>query len=164
MSTRTLKEKKKIDEITFVNKPFKTTSVKATMRFATWRCLKIPWSECSWNDASETGMNNKTYEKRPKAPKKSLNYVMIHPAWFQSLETFKSSKSFVSSRKTTIQSSFQPSDWLIHDMFREYFSVSTEIIHKLRLQTWQNNACCKTLINDSTFHMPQHTSSEVTAG
>ena len=43
-------------------------------------------------------------------------------------------------------------------------SASTEIIHKLQLQTWQNNACCKTLINDLTFRMPQHTSSEVTVG
>ena len=40
----------------------------------------------------------------------------------------------------------------------------TEIIHKLRLQTWQNNACYKTLINDLTFRMSQHTSSEVTVG
>ena len=38
----------------------------------------------------------------------------------------------------------------------------TEIIYKLRLQTWQSNACCKkTLINDLTFRMPQHTFSEV---
>ena len=42
-------------------------------------------------------------------------------------------------------------------------SASTEIIYKLRLQTWQNNACGKkTLINDLKFLMPQHTSSEVT--
>ena len=39
-----------------------------------------------------------------------------------------------------------------------------KIIRKLRLQTWQNNACCKTLINDLTFRMLQHTSSEVTIG
>ena len=38
------------------------------------------------------------------------------------------------------------------------------ITHKLRLETWQNNACCKTLINDLTFRMPAHTSSEVTVG
>lgn len=34
-------------------------------------------------------------------------------------------------------------------------SALTEIKYKLRLQTWQNNACCKkTLIKDLTFHMP----------
>ena len=40
----------------------------------------------------------------------------------------------------------------------------TDRVHTLRLQTWQNNACCKTLINDLTFRMPQRTSSEVTVG
>ena len=43
-------------------------------------------------------------------------------------------------------------------------NVHQPIISQLRLQTWQNNAWCKTLINDLTFRMPQHTSSEVTVG
>ena len=45
----------------------------------------------------------------------------------------------------------------LKNSYSSAISASTEIIHKLRLQTRQNNACCKTLIDDLTFRMPQHT-------
>ena len=46
-----------------------------------------------------------------------------------------------------------PERQVTKNSYSSAISASTEIIHKLRLQTWQNNACCKTLINDLTFRM-----------
>ena len=93
------------------------------------------------------------------------------------IHTFFSQLRIVYGRFTAFSPSFIPGIWPFwglvivkkktnwcQNSFSSAISASTEVIRKLRLQTWQNNACCKTLINDLTFRMPQHTSSEVTVG
>ena len=98
-----------------------------------------------------------TSKWRQKCSPPQIIEPLTEKTWGQGCVIFGERKNKERNSKTPLRRR-KYFEWIIKQL------LNSEITHKLWLQTWQNNASCKTLINDLTFRMPQHTSSEVTVG